>query len=790
MVNPNYDQGTDDPKWIDKGPSNPDPKFNVDQPAMWQPLTVISAIASGYCERRAVIDPIFITGNTTVVIDGQTTSRHTYTYWGGTKKAVITENCMNNIAAGSPIESLCYSSTDLPYMATIGVAGSTPGNYMTAADEAITALANVYVDERNKAYSEAGGDGFEHLAQSAMLRSTIKGVATSSVELPVINGGTMNQLFYPALPVKWAKQRKWMLDELRYADPYGNIRQAIAKPLTEYTIDGGTFTLTGGTIFNEQTDTHSEIGQTDVAAVVQDDININEATVSTAYKLNTSIVGSLSGDTTANICFYLDVAPLSALESWAPEAYDYNDNSTIYINDIRVAEPEKNYYVLPGGTLIKPDGIVVGTVTVDSGGTIEYTDAPMREPDSYYFVNQAVRCPTNDTMILIAARTDGSSATGGFTSPNAFPSTVVIGNSYEDGDITWTAYSKTLIDSTEHTAVTTLFLLSGSIIKPHIVTTENTSIMRALAIETYYDYHLEILMDGRYTNNWIDYAGADGLKPHTLSGTGDLYVTDGANITLGAETDTDAYEEIYVVDGTVTIPAGCDFDELLIDHGGVAILEGVSIRSNCYIHVTSGGKLIARGATGNVDTDLPDIYVYNGGEFVLESRHGNRGGVYIFGGLHIFDGATIKLSYNLSDASDVVDNYFDRYSAVELIHFDTLGVTGATAGWNYLTITKQSGSNNVIYGTTTDYKTNIESYMRSHYFTGFDGKADTTVVINGTTSYTTAESFVKGEDIDARVYYGTRIAAINKQGGPAATNHYTDFYCRQFYTDSNTHQAT
>lgn len=185
------------------------PTFNVDNPTMWLPLSVLSGLASGYCERRAVLNDKFVIASGTTVswLAGTTVTRDQ-----------LAENCMNNMAAGKPITSLFYSDTDA-YMTGIGSAAAS--NYMTTMDAAITELvsggASVYVNGVGTSYASTGLTAFSGLAASARATANSQTDPVSSISLPISGGGSdLKHVMANALPVEWAKERKWMLDELKY----------------------------------------------------------------------------------------------------------------------------------------------------------------------------------------------------------------------------------------------------------------------------------------------------------------------------------------------------------------------------------------------------------------------------------------------------------------------------------------------------------------------------------------------------------------------------------------------
>ena len=190
------------------------PTFDVDNPTMWTPLSVISGRASGFCERRAVLDSEFKTGAST----SKTWLQNDDTSAAIADRAAIVSNCMHNLALGSDYAHLFYSSGANAIMAPIGSAAVS--NYMTAMDSAITAIVsgtNVYVDENGSSYESTGRAAFDGLASSAYITASAQSATGSSILRPSSGGGSsLKTTMAIGLPVEWAKERKWMLDELKY----------------------------------------------------------------------------------------------------------------------------------------------------------------------------------------------------------------------------------------------------------------------------------------------------------------------------------------------------------------------------------------------------------------------------------------------------------------------------------------------------------------------------------------------------------------------------------------------
>ena len=208
--------------WIDKNENKDTPTvsagatFNVDNPSFWTNLSVLSGLASGYCERLAVAKLASAGTAITAGAKAELVTGNTWTM-GPTVTADVTSNgeiaskVMNGFALGKTDANLFTTS-----QATFRTVGTSLGsNYMRSVDSAIISMCDIpggYVQGANNTNAYT----FSDLATAAKARSEIESVAGSAVDKPTANGGVLARTGALAYPVAWAKQRKWMLDELRY----------------------------------------------------------------------------------------------------------------------------------------------------------------------------------------------------------------------------------------------------------------------------------------------------------------------------------------------------------------------------------------------------------------------------------------------------------------------------------------------------------------------------------------------------------------------------------------------
>lgn len=187
-------------------------EYDVDDPTFCSPRSVLSGLASGFCERWAVTHPEFIVayngGNSTTLNWNDTNSSAAY-------RTSIVSNFVENIivhdaAKMTMASAFCENNGD--FMAPEHPTASSSANYMTYMDDMITQLivsGGYYVASSTNSPSYSA---FDQLAASASANAP----AASACGLPVSNASAYTSQFLPAYPADWAKERKWMLEQLRY----------------------------------------------------------------------------------------------------------------------------------------------------------------------------------------------------------------------------------------------------------------------------------------------------------------------------------------------------------------------------------------------------------------------------------------------------------------------------------------------------------------------------------------------------------------------------------------------
>ena len=224
MAYPDYTNNFDS-KWKDQ--STPC-KYDVDDPTFCSPMSVLSGLVSGFCERQAVVNSNFVTGTTAspVTVD-----------WSATTQAsrdAIVNSCVQHVAAHDLLPSQVGAES---YKGPVSAAfmpadhdAKVDGNvmvdttYMTHMDNLITSL----VETGEYRTDLTGGTAYTTFSQLASSASAaVAGTVSAITSVPVQGGTNYSQEFMPSFPKEWAKERKWMLEQLRYTG--GGIEQAMVN---------------------------------------------------------------------------------------------------------------------------------------------------------------------------------------------------------------------------------------------------------------------------------------------------------------------------------------------------------------------------------------------------------------------------------------------------------------------------------------------------------------------------------------------------------------------------------
>ena len=349
---------THDPRWIDWGPDHANPTFNIDDAKMWLPMTVISGLASGYCERAAVVSG----GRLATDVEWPETSIAGAT----TTRANIVSRLANNIAlgtmptAGDPQNM--YVAADATY--TYPVSSST-STYMYAMDAMIGTLIGDGGFVQNSAGDTYNGN-FATLAQNAAARSVDCG---SNINRTITQNAPSYQLQMGiSYPAKWAEERKWLLDELRWVGNSNGNKYPAMAPTYVYSYVTGSISRNTTVSVQSANDDTDTIAQLFIASASGTQASKE---VSGVYALWASIPNALKQNDVVNI--YLDIDTPAGTYDFM-EDYNAENDGVCYVSTYTPFDSTKHKYViLTGGTLdITGTTTTLDLVEIDSGGTLIY----------------------------------------------------------------------------------------------------------------------------------------------------------------------------------------------------------------------------------------------------------------------------------------------------------------------------------------------------------------------------------------------------------------------------------
>jgi len=187
-------------------------EFDLDDPHFTTPMSVISGLASGYCERKAAVSAAYAAASwTTDAVKSNTVSRMA-------ANIAINHDIGTVSAYGAGSETF-----QAPQSWTVGNPAQTK-TFMDYFDHDLASLANMYVTRGGAAYN-----GFEGLAIAASVRASsdaaVSHYAGYTPDTLAVSGGSGGAVgtsdytgtFVPVFAAGWAVERRDMLEELRYS---------------------------------------------------------------------------------------------------------------------------------------------------------------------------------------------------------------------------------------------------------------------------------------------------------------------------------------------------------------------------------------------------------------------------------------------------------------------------------------------------------------------------------------------------------------------------------------------
>lgn len=608
------------------------PTFNIDDPTMWPTLSVMSGLASGFCERRATLDDDFVTaaGTTLHWSAGTAANRDT-----------IAKNCMHNMALGSSGAANLYKTATDATMYPIGSAGAS--NYMVAMDNAITTL----VGDMTKFVSSGTTPAaytFDTLKAAAATAATNAGSAITTI---TSNGGSFNTKMALATPVMWAKQRKWMLDELKYTSQTA----VYDKPVASCNIKK----------FNETVNNKSLL--VSVEACRLDEYGSGTTTAISDLAFAGGAVTSIISPTyyTQNYvgrCFFYIMAGNAttgqngvwSFNGWKPRYY-YSDQA--YGSDYSWPFPGDNvlWATVPQDTALKAATV---KVLFDQGSIYKDTD-------TYAYMTNVHRVSTTESVT--GADTAGNSKsyeikTGGIlTIPNGQkPLSVVISSG-----------GKLIMEN--GSLLSHCILLSGGALTgiPNIMD---------LSVDGFYPYCMDTptiqLPFGADVSSKAITSTYTALNADTVSSAS---ITDKAYYISG---HTFTYAHPTTLDGLEVKAKECHF---IVDNGGVLVMSGVAqddraVIESSYITVLSGGTVSMSSHSRLYDTE---VYVYSGGSLNLRHVASAYEASVEGGNLYLAPGAVVSAYIKPSSPSDYDAQHIPTPAH---LHFRKDGITADSTAAN------------------------------------------------------------------------------------------------------------
>ena len=765
-INPNVNGSTDNPKWIDGGPGNTEQTFNLDNPAMWPTTPTLEGLVSGFCERAAIVVtslPSFPAGLETWAQEAPADNPG---------NSAIADSATANIAKHNPTAQL-FQNTPPQTMSGPGRA-ATSSNYMASFDSALTLLINPeggYKTSAGTSYND-----FAALAASAVSRAQAAGSAIAS---PQSGGGNYAKVFYPAYPVEWAKERKWMLEELRYTGKPVYCSECYVRAL--------------------RPDITSSVEN--AADVAQD---LYSSAVAAGYETAEVRIDSTGVGNTALMGYYR-----------------YVDNNT---DMIQTASPQADN-AIPVELVTRPiDGATVAAGDVVAFYFGEPTEVNLPDYDGMWYEQVGRR-------ILVKGSTAASDS-----SDNRY--TVLSGGTLRltaDGGGCGVSVSSggTLLLQSD-TRAGNINIMDGGVCHyvfndaagTHIINQNIASQWRNYKMIAYPFENAEFVYCTGITTTAIPtntssnfYLDGDGCKV-TLTGDGwiSAYITSGATLTL---TDTIKTSNVIVESGGSlvyshpSLPGDTNYEvvSVYVASGGKASLTNVRagfayVAPQGSLGMTTCGPLYAMELTAGatvtvVGTTISDLYTNFFNAFGLPVSSGwNLVAVKAvtsasFGDAVTLCGAIVGNQITTKNAQDVTYTY--SYTGIGPGNKATYYSNGASPATIY-TENYPASLGDTVYadnGTSIEPLTGVTVYEIG----GIDGWKDDDTTFSDAPSLDAFDEIggtINGLSVDAAInaydaytssfsYNGFKAYAVN--GGPAHTggentvDNYSSFRCRQFYTN-------
>ena len=398
-------------------------EYNIDDPKFCTPMSVLSGLVSGFCERQAVV----MTGNTIGGSAWQTAKTAAADAANGNTVQSMTALIALGRDVGSTVAELAnvVPSTDANFMM---ISAGTAGTYMQVFDGLLnlTITSGGYVDV-------TGATAYDTFAKVATVAVQAAQAAGQPIGTPVSGGLAYSGTMKPTLPTEWALERKWMMEVLRRTpggaaetgpvqsdvdlwkhyisqvdsvvrnpsagaadtavpEMFGSAQWEVATSYygTDPLYMEDTLITSGGYSVGNRYDITST-GETEVYS--RDIYDGEDIVGSEVVKVRTYEENRIQQMSAYNYAYHLDKIVSHVTTQDMPSLpavttipmylmrQDGNYYTTIdYSNMIPVgaamhAENGSSYYVVAGGTLYVDVGIGAGTVSIEPNGVVSMTDS-------------------------------------------------------------------------------------------------------------------------------------------------------------------------------------------------------------------------------------------------------------------------------------------------------------------------------------------------------------------------------------------------------------------------------
>ena len=799
---------TDDPRWVDGGIHYSAPDFNLDNPRMWTPMSVISGLASGFCERAA-----YVTGGSALGLKWVNAAPKE-----NASNAAQAQKTANNMALAGGVESSFIQAKDPEFSLPVNMPFS---NYMAAFDNALsTILLSPYGGYKT---ITGGTYTFDLLATAAYVR------ADGDIEQPSAGGWSYREPFDYTYPAQWAKERKWMLDELKYtSDPRPNhefpsviavcatsnglfptvsssaIGYAVRNSLYKQLIsscnsagDGyGDIDLMARTSFGGYTSVRFNNAMQGAGAIT----SVYEG--SNPYYLSITLPDTILEDSIGDaFSIYLDCARFDYGEHNVFKETDLTlvqSGTSIYVTDYANSYygVHEGYTILAGATVhighavgvfgsgdlslgvlykdgntvcVPTDGRNFPVIAADSTGWYYLgPDNPAAASDyrvdisgTVYGVTTAIASGGSQYLVLASGTTPVKGSVGAVT--NEMFVCVSGGGSLELDQTARVAAVNVMTGGTQ-----TILGLSNGDEYPTVVGSSYNNYYGHDGFDRTYHIYTEgftysIVDDSSFSGILSNCAAVISTSTPTDYAEVDVYVLNGASLSLQGG-------NLY---GTIRVCSGGTCTMSNIGRGGTPLAVIVEANGSCTI-----GPNAYLGAVSAYSESLCNINL-TGTKACIET------------GLVVLHGATVNITGAKLVSSSIRTSSGEQNDIhISAILFDTYGMEGLTRGWNYGVIKETDYYDSdgpevtcILGASSTDLNTcKAKAVAAAASVATISGVAGN-VVLSGST-YTWNELFGVATNIEA--WKSLMVTATN--GGyiyrwNQLADHYQSFRCRQFYNN-------